>query len=173
MWVGAIKLLVDTDYAMSAGTKDLVDVSFRRDGKSLFDYPLDFPPLTGIERLSTNIYVWSGKDALPRRNDKTPELPSGEVQIPMPYPSYGIEFSDGLNGHLGLRINIRGDDKLMVGLVELSVKHIKLENGPLGFQLWRRGSHWSQLGSWLGTWILSTDPHEGQKSFDLDVSWPD
>jgi hypothetical protein len=171
MWVGGIKLLFYSSYNALLGTKSLVEASIRRDGDSLFVFPLDYPPIVGIEHESTNIYEWSGQSALPRRNDKTHTLPSGEVEFPMPYPSYGIEFSDGMSGHLSLRIIIRGDDELGIDLVELSVKRIRLVNGPFGlFQLWSRSSHWSEVGSWPGTWFLSTDPNEGQRTVDLVVT---
>ena len=169
MWIGAIKLRVYTGYQVQAGTTSLVEVSFRRDGEGLIVFPLEFPPAVGIDRASHPTYAWSDND-LPRRNDKTPSLPSGEVQIPMPYPDHGFEFSDGVKNHFDLRLRIRGQDEWVVEEAELWVKHVVLVNW-LGLKIWQTSSQWSKVGEWNSqTWLLSTDPPEGDKTADFKVA---
>ena len=105
MWIGAIKLVVQTKDAPSwAGTDNLVQATMVRDNNDLRVLNLDYPTEDDLEPGAIRNYDYSGPTKLPRSNDKTPELPPGIGQSPMPYPGYGFEFSNGLNGHLKIRL---------------------------------------------------------------------
>lgn len=90
--------------------RQLVLATILRNGNELRSLKLDYPTENDLERGAIRAYDYMGPTKLPRRNDKTPELPSGIGQIPMPYPGYGFEFSDGLSGHLKIRLRIKGED---------------------------------------------------------------
>jgi len=170
MWIGAIKLEILTAWDKWSGTDSLVEFSIVRDGHSLAVFPLDYPPLIGLKRGEMGTYVWSGKKAVPRHNDETPSLPPGELQVPMPYPDYGFEFSHDLPLHLSFKFTIRGDNEWDFGNARIYVKFIRLHNGPFGFKIWKRDSLWTNelFGSgWLIP--MSTDPSEGQKTFEFKI----
>lgn len=107
MWIGAVRLIVATKDALDAGTDGLVQATVLRDGAALRVLNLDYPSEDDLEPGAIRNYDYIGPTKLPRRNDKTPELPPGIGQNPMPYPGYGFEFSNGVNGHLVLRLHIR------------------------------------------------------------------
>ena len=106
MWIGAIRLTVQTLDAPYAGTDSLLQASIRRDGTELRLLNLDYATEDDHERGAIRNYDYFGPTRLPRRNDKTPSLPDGIGRIPMPYPGYGFEFSDGLSDHLSIPIYI-------------------------------------------------------------------
>ena len=108
MWVGAIRLTVRTEDAPFAGTDSLVRATVIRDGTELRILNLDYPTEDDLERGAIRNYDYIGPTKLPRKNDQTPELPDGIGRIPMPYPGYGFEFSNGLSGHLNIRLRIAG-----------------------------------------------------------------
>src|SRR5689334_8433639 len=110
MWIGSLKLVVETKDAPDAGTDSLVQPTVVRDGNDQRLLNLDYPTENVLERVANREYNYIGPTKLQHRNDQTPELPPGIGQIPMTYPGYGFEFSHVLNGHLRLRLRINGDD---------------------------------------------------------------
>jgi hypothetical protein len=110
MWIGAIRLTVQTKDVRFAGTDSLVQATVIRDGNDLRVLNLDYPAENDLEPGAIRNYDYSGPTKLPRRNDMTPPLPDGIGRTPMPYPGYGFEFSNGLPGHLRVRLHINGDD---------------------------------------------------------------
>ncbi len=161
MWVGAIRLTVETADQPYAGTDSLIRASFRRNGSEMRLLNLDYPTLDDHERGAIRNYDYIGATKLPRRNDKTPELPPGIGQIPMPYPGYGIEFSDGMNGHLSIRLKIHGDDMWIKDKVDLYVQQIRQVATSFDTLAWIRDSHWTYVASWTQDVALSTDSGEG------------
>lgn len=103
MWIGSIRFIVGTKDAPDAGTDSLVQATILRNDNELRVLNLDYPTENDLERGTIRNYDYIGPTKLPRSNDSTPELPPGIGQNPMPYPGYGFEFSDGLNGHLRIR----------------------------------------------------------------------
>ena len=91
-------------------------------------------------------YDYMGPTKLPRRSDKTPELPPGVGQIPMPYPGYGLEFSDGLSGHLKIRLRIRGDDMWIKDNVDLYVRFIREKTTSFD-TAWEEDADWTYIAS--------------------------
>src|SRR5258708_39519514 len=124
MWIGSVRLVVETKDALDAGTDSLVQASVLRDGSALRVLNLDYPTENDLERGAIRNYDYSGPTKLPRRNDQTPQLPSGVGQNPMPYPRYGFEISHGLHGHLRIRLGIRGDDMWIKDNVDLYLTFI-------------------------------------------------
>lgn len=125
MWIGSIRLIVETKDEPYAGTDSLVRATILRNGNELRVLRLDYPTEDDLERGAIRNYDYMGPTKLPRRNDKTHELPDGIGQIPMPYPGYGFEFSDGLSGHLKIRLRIHGDDMWIKDNVDLYVRFIR------------------------------------------------
>jgi len=77
------------------------------------------PAEDDLERGATRNYDYIGPRKLQRVNDRTPELPPGIGRTLMPYPEYGLEFSNGLHGHLTVRLAIHGDDMWIKDNIDL------------------------------------------------------
>lgn len=170
MWIGSIRLVVATKRAPSAGTDSLVQATVLRDGKELRILNLDYPTEDDLEAGAIRNYDYMGPTKLPRRNDKTPELPAGIGQIPMPYPGYGFEYSNGLNSHLRLRLRIRGDDMWIKDNVDLYVRFIRLRATSFDTVAWLEDPDWSYIASWTQDVAMSTDRSEGVTTWLLNLA---
>jgi hypothetical protein len=131
---------------------------------------LDYPTENDLERGAIRAYDYSGPTKLPRRNDQTHELPSGIGQIPMPYPGYGFEFSNGMNGHLKIRLRINGDDMWIKDNVDLYVRRIRLRATSFDTVEWQEDPGWSYVASWGQDVALSTDSGEGVTTWTLNLA---
>ena len=170
MWIGAIRLVVETQDSLNAGTDSLVQTAVLRDGAELRVLNLDYPTEDDLERGAIRNYDYVGPTKLPRRNDKTPELPPGIGQSPMPYPGYGFEFSNGLNGHLILRLRIRGDDMWIKDNVDLYVRFIRQKATSFDTLAWVEDSDWTYIASWTRDVPMSTDSSEGVTTWNLRLT---
>ena len=170
MWIGAIRLVVETKDSPNAGTDSLVQAIVRRDGSELRTLNLDYPTENDLERGAIRNYDYIGPSRLPRRNDQTPELPPGIGQNPMPYPGYGFEFSNGLNGHLILRLRIRGDDMWIKDDVDLYVRFIRQRATSFDTLAWMEDPDWTYISSWNRDVPMSTDSSEGSTTWDLRLT---
>jgi len=167
MWIGAIRLVVETKDATDAGTDSLVQATVVRDGNDLRVLNLDYPTEDDLERGAIRNYDYIGPTRLPRRNDQTPELPPGIGRNPMPYPGYGFEFSHGLNGHLVMRLRIKGDDMWIKDNVDLYVRFIRQKATSFDTLAWIEDSDWSYIASWGRDVAMSTDGSEGVTTWNL------
>ncbi len=167
MWIGAIRLVVQTQNTPFAGTDSLVQASVLRDGAVLRVLNLDYPTEDDLEPGAVRAYDYIGPTKLPRRNDRTPELPPGIGQSPMPYPGYGLEFSNGLAGHLRLRLDIRGDDMWIKDNVDLYVIYIRQRATSFDTLDWIEDTSWTYVASWSQDVAMSTDSAEGTSSWSL------
>jgi hypothetical protein len=170
MWIGAIRLVVETEDAPAAGTDSLVQASVIRDGTTLRVLNLDYPTEDDLERGAIRNYDYIGPTKLPRRNDQTPELPPGIGQSPMPYPGYGFEFSNGLSGHLRLQLRIRGDDMWIKDNVDLYVRFIRNRATSFDTLAWIEDTDWTYIASWTRDVAMSTDSSEGVTTWNLILS---
>ena len=170
MWIGAIRLVVETKDSVDAGTDSLVQATILRDGVELRVLNLDFPTEDDLERGAIRNYDYVGPTKLPRRNDKTPELPPGIGQSPMPYPGYGFEFSSGLNSHLILRLRIRGDDMWIKDNVDLYVRTIRQKATSFDTLAWAEDPDWTYIASWTQDVSMSTDSSEGSTTWNLRLT---
>lgn len=170
MWIGAIRLVVKTKDAPYAGTDNLVQATVIRDGTSLINLNLDYPTENDLERGALRAYDYIGPTKLPRRNDKTPQLPNGIGQIPMPYPGYGFEFSNGLSGHLRLKLRIHGDDMWIKDNVDLYVQQIRQVANSFDTLIWQQDSFWSYVATWGQDVGMSTDGSEGHTTWTMQLN---
>ena len=169
MWIGAIRLVVATEDAPNAGTDSLVQATILRDGSELRVLNLDYPAEDDLEPGAIRNYEYIGPTKLPRRNDRTPELPPGIGRNPMPYPGYGFEFSNGLNSHLRIRLRIRGDDMWIKDNVDLYVKLIRQRATSFDTLDWQEDAHWTYIASWSQDAAMSTDSSEGFTTWTLNL----
>ena len=169
MWIGAIRLVVATKDEPFAGTDSLLQAVVLRDGTELRVLNLDYPAEDDLERGAIRRYDYIGPTKLPRRNDQTPQLPSGVGQNPMPYPGYGFEFSNGLNGHLTIRLRIRGDDVWIKDNVDLYVRFIRLRATSFDTLAWQEDADWTYIATWGQDVLMSTDPAEGYSTWNLKL----
>lgn len=164
MWIGAIRLAVETKDSSYAGTDSLVTTAVLRDGDEIVRLRVDYAEENDLERGAVRNYDYLG---LPRRNDQTPELPDGIGQNPMPYPDYGLEFSSGLENHLVLRLEIHNDDMWIKDNVRLYVKQIRQKATSFDTVGWKEDSNWDYVGSWNRDVAMSTDWEEGARAWRL------
>jgi hypothetical protein len=144
MWIGSIRLVVRTGNARDAGTDNLVTATILRDGETLATLALDYPKENDLERGALRNYDYIGPTKLPRRNDKTAERQPGmELKGPMPFPEYGFEYSNGLKGHLQIRLSIGGGDLWIKDAVDLHVRFIRLNGGA-----WQEDADWTLIERW-------------------------
>lgn len=167
MWIGAIRLNVGTKDERFAGTDSLIQAAVRRDGTTLGLLNLDYPTIDDHERGDARNYDYIGPTKLVRNNDATPELPDGIGRIPMPYPGYGYEFSNGLSGHLTIQLRIRGDDMWIKDFVHLYVIFIRLVATSFDTLAWIEDNHWTYIASWTRDFEMSTDSDEGITRLNL------
>lgn len=170
MWIGSVRLTVQTKNAPNAGTDSLVQAKLLRDGQELRVLNLDYPTEDDLEAGAIRNYDYMGPTKLPRRNDKTPELPPGVGQIPMPYPGYGLEFSNGLSNHLKLQLRIRGDDMWIKDNVDLYVRFIRQRATSFDTLAWIEDPDWTYIASWGRDVAMSTDAREGVTTWTLNLT---
>jgi len=170
MWIGSIRLTVQTKNQQFAGTDSLVQASILRNGTELRLLNLDYPAENDLEPGAIRNYDYMGPTKLPRRNDQTPELPPGVGQNPMPYPGYGLEFSNGMSGHLTIRLRIRGDDMWIKDNVDLYVRKIRQIATSFDTLDWQEDSNWTYVASWTQDVALSTDSSEGHTTWNLNLT---
>jgi hypothetical protein len=169
MWIGAIRLRVRTKDAQNAGTDDLVQAAVLRDGNQLRLLNLDYPAENDLERGAVRNYDYIGPTKLPRRNDQTPELEPGVGQNPMPYPGYGLEFSNGLNGHLKIRLLTNGENMWIKDNVELHIRQIRLKATSFDTVAWQEDAEWSLIANWGQDVAMSQDSGEGASAWTLNL----
>ncbi|NHZ33633.1 hypothetical protein [Massilia rubra] len=170
MWIGSIGLVAATKDVANAGTDNLVQASILRNGTVIRVLNLDYAELDDHERGDDRSYVYSGPAKLPRRNDLTPVLPPGIGMIPMPYPGYGFEFSEGLSGHLQIQLRINGDDMWIKDSVDLYVKFIRLRATSFDTLAWLEDTEWTYIASWNQDVPMSTDADEGVTTWTLNLA---
>lgn len=161
---------METKDAPFAGTDSLVQATILRDDTELRVLNLDYPTEDDLERGAIRNYDYIGSTKLPRRNDKTPELPPSVGQIPMPYPGYGFEFSSGLNRHLTIRLRIRGGDMWIKDNIDLYVRFIRERATSFDTLAWQEDSDWTYIASWMQDVSMSTDSDEGFTTWTLILS---
>ncbi len=170
MWIGAIRLTVETADVEYAGTDSLLQAEILRDGNRLRTLNLDYPTIDDHERDAIRNYDYYGPTRLPRRNDATPELPPGIGQIPMPYPGYGFEFSSGLGSHLSIQLRTRGSDMWIKDRVDLYVREIRRIATSFDTLAWVEDSYWTYIASWTQDVAMSRDGSEGRETWRLVLS---
>jgi hypothetical protein len=85
----------------------------------------------------------------------------------MPYPAHGLEFSDGLAGHLRLGVHIWGDDMWVKDEVDLYVREVRQVATSFDTLAWREDSEWQYVASWPRDVALSADGSEGVGTLNL------
>lgn len=170
MWIGSIRLTVQTADNDFAGTDSLVQAKVVRDGFQLRVLNLDYPLEDDLELGAIRNYNYMGSTKLPRRNDKTPELPSGIGQSPMPYPGYGFEFSNGMNGHFRIQLHIKNDDMWIKDSVDLYVREIQLAATSFDTFAWQEDNFWTYIATWSQNIAMSTDSGEGVTTWNLNLN---
>ncbi len=166
MWIGSMRLGVQTQDSRDAGTDSLVTADVLRDGVLVARLRLDYIYEDDLERGAFRNYTYL---QLPRRNDQTPELPPGIGQSPMPYPDYGLEFSNGLAGHLRIRLHIHGDDMWIKDNVHLDIREVRHVATSFDTLDWRQDTQWTSYADWTQDVRLSTDSHEGVTTWALNA----
>ena len=78
MWIGAVRLTVQSEDAPYAGTDSLLQASVRRDGTELRLLNLDYPTEDDHERGAIRNFDYSGPTRLPRRLDVNMSTDSDE-----------------------------------------------------------------------------------------------
>ena len=88
----------------------------------------------------------------------------------MPYPGYGFEFSNGLNGHLKLRLKINGDDMWIKDNVDLYVRFIRQKATSFDTLAWIEDPDWTYIATWNQDAAMSTDSSEGKTTWTMSLN---
>jgi hypothetical protein len=148
----------------------LVTATIVRDGVEIKNLKLDYSNEDDLERGALRDYNYMGATKLQWDNDQTPALPSGIGQTPMPYPSYGIEFSNGLAGHLKIRLKIHNDDMWIKDNIDLYIREIRQKASGIDTLYWEEDSNWTYIGTWSKDYAMSTDSDEGVQTLNLNLN---
>jgi hypothetical protein len=166
MWIAAIGFQVSTANTTYAGTDSLLTVEILRDDSNLITGRLDYTDQDDHERGDSRFYGYT----IPQLFlDKTPPLPDGVGQIPAPYPEPGMEFSNGIAGHLKCRLRIGNDDMWIKDQVDIYVRYIKRVATSFDTLDWQLDADWTYLGAWTQDVKMSTDSSEGPASWTLNI----
>ncbi len=155
------EMRVETKDARWAGTDSLVTATIVRDGVELLVRGVDHVGEDDLERGTIRNFDYYN---LPLVNDETELLPEGVGTNVPPHPSFGFEFSNGLSGHLMLRLRISSDDMWIKDKIELYVRDIRWIPAALN---WQEDSSWSYIAYWGQDIEMSTDPDEGYAVLNL------
>lgn len=166
MFISRIGFQVTTKDAPNAGTDSLLTMEVLRNGNHLWTGRLDFPDLNDNERGDSRFYGYTFRSLF---LDRTPHLPDGIGRIPMPYPDRGMEFSDGLNGHLRCRLHNNGDDMWIKDQVNVHVRIIRQRATSFDTLDWIEDNDWTFVGSFTQDVALSTDSREGVERWTMAV----
>jgi hypothetical protein len=151
MWIGSIRLVVPTgapsehdprSAAPSPGT--VVPVVLLRDGLEVSRLRLDLPDHgAGSAASRTLDYL-----QLDRVSDRTPLLLHDAGGRLLPYPEYGVEYSQGLYGHL--RVRLLTDARTAASLEGVTMFVHRLRHRVVGPRqiAWVEDEEWSFLGTW-------------------------
>jgi hypothetical protein len=165
MWIGAIRVGVWTKDSADAGTDSLVRAEVLRDLQLIGKLRLDYPTEDDLERGAFRDYFYYN---LAWDNDQTPPLPPDVGQDPMPYPDFGYEFSNGLAGHLKVRLHIYGDDMWVKDHVDFSIKEIREVSTSFDTIAWQQDASWKIVANFGQDVALSTDSDEGYTAWTLN-----
>jgi len=167
MWIGSIRLVVATKDLPDGGTGNVVTAVVLRDGAEVARLKLDYPTVNDLEPGAVRNYDYVGPTKLARKNDETPELLQNLGKNPMPYPSYGLEFSNGLEGHLKIRLRIHGKDMWIKDNIDLLVRFIRHKADSVDTLGWKEDVNWSYVWSWGQDVPMSTQFGEGFTTWTL------
>ena len=88
----------------------------------------------------------------------------------MPYPGYGFEFSNGMHGHLKIRLRINGDDMWIKDNVDLYVQEIRQVATSFDTLSWQQDAFWTYVASWTQDAAMSTDSSERTATRTLNLN---
>lgn len=155
MWIGSIRLDVRTEHEPGAGTDDMVVATLLRDGEEIAELKLDRPGKPDLDRGTARPYVYAHLD-----------LNGVHDAYPTPVqPKYGVEFPDGLKGHLALRLSHSSGDLWVMDELILFVKELDKESGGP----WFEHDKWTFVKSFSRDVALSAHPLEGSLTWLLEV----
>jgi hypothetical protein len=154
MWIGAVRLVVKTKDRRFAGTDSEVQMGVLRNGWELAYGPLDKASVDDHERGDERAYDFIFNDWF---NDRTQPIDFDPSPNPPPYPDRGIEYSNGLGGHFGIRLRIMGADMWIKDELHIYTKQIRLKSTSQSEPSWRIDADWHYEGSSLTDVRMSTD----------------
>lgn len=167
MWIGSIRIGVLTGSGRDDGTDGLVQAAVLRDGAEIWRGNLDYLSENDLERETYRDYWYPRLH--PQSFHKTEPLPDGLGQSPMPYPDYGLEFSDGLQGHFRLKLIIRNRDTWVKDEVDLAIREIQRQADGFDMYNWGEDPTWTDLGIWTQDVAMSQDPAQGKATWSLKL----
>jgi hypothetical protein len=151
MWIGSIRLVVPTGAPGGSGSRAVeppsgavVPVVLLRDGLEVSRLRLDIPDhRAGTAASRTYDYL-----RLDRVSDRTPLLLHDAGGHLLPYPEYGVEYSQGLYGHL--RVRLLTDPRTAASLEGVTMFVHRLRHRVVGPRriAWVEDEDWSFLGTW-------------------------
>jgi hypothetical protein len=172
MWVGSIRVRVQTKAASTASTDSPVIAAMMRDNLALYAFFLNpefrtfaQPDLEITQGTDRNFFQFS----LPKSKDTSASDES--VNAVPDQPPYGLEFAKGLAEHCTLKLRIFGNDLWITDEVELFIRAlhlVRLPETPDAFT-WVEETNWKSVGLWSKDIRISTDTSEGFAIVNFNV----
>ena len=151
MWIGSIRLVVPAGAgnrpaprAVGVPAAAVVPVALLRDGLEVARLRLDLPE-DGATAFASRTCDYLRLD---RASDRTPLMLHDAGGRLLPYPEYGVEYSQGLFGHL--RVRLLTDARTAASLEGVTMFVHRLRHRVVGPRqvAWVEDEDWSFLGTW-------------------------
>jgi|GEM_PF-6975350 len=153
MWIGSVRLVVPgagAEEVRAGGAKPrrppgAVPVVLLRDGLEVARLPLE--PAVG-PRPADGTGRGYDYPRLPRVPERSPLLLHGAGGRLTSYPEYGVEYGNGLHGHL--RVRLLADEATMAGFEGVTMFARRLRRRVAGPRriVWVEDEAWTFLGTW-------------------------
>jgi hypothetical protein len=159
-WLGGLKWDIRTSNDPGAGTDQALTCTILRDDKPITSFSLEPGDTERLDRGGHDVLFGQVKGAWFDPN-------AGDVNLARVQDEHGVEFPNGIPGHMKLRLQVAGDDEW--------IKESVTVFGQIG-ELWRDaeggvsedfadGNPWTNLGTYSMKRWLSTDPGDAPFSY--------
>jgi len=157
--LAAIAWSINTRDEQSAGTDDKVTCEVLRDNTVVARFEIEPGNTAALDRDAGDVWRYDFK-RMHLASPVNPSLSQGVV---------GVEFPQGIPGHLKMRLRIAGEDRWIKDSVVVYGRVGELYRDEEGGSLlvFNDGDQWIDLGTFSKRKVLSTDPREGSATLTL------
>jgi hypothetical protein len=154
-YITSIRFRIITRDWRGAGTNDQVAVTILRDGQNVQSWSLEPGGTTRLDRGEDRYYTCNFS-----RVYLEPISSISGSEGPRPN---GVEFHQGISGHLTCRLTIFGNDTWITDRIIVQVKYAHREHvaGTIDSFRWVTDRHWTRIGTFEDDIHMSTDADDG------------
>lgn len=158
-YITSIRFRIITRDWRGAGTDSPLAVTILRDNQNVQAWNLEPGGTTRLDRGEDRSYTCSFNRVYLEPSPGGIGSISGSER---PRPN-GVEFRQGINGHLACRLTILGDDTWISDRITVFVKYAHREHvaGTIDSFHWVTDRHWTRIGVFEDDIHMSTDADDG------------